>query len=188
MEPGRCLSSAPGRRHHQSELARGYRKQDLRAAHRWQEHAPTRYAGVTNRRALSSHVQRVGMREEEDHREMEHKMSWGDAPDDAGYVHRIAIRLAFAGLGLGRHLLQVVLVPKGQKLMLVDDDATEHIIQIGSWTSSGMPELQVEPGAPVVRALSLKNGSAEIGPFSTAGVFHLYCTIHRGMNLTMVVQ
>jgi len=119
---------------------------------------------------------------------MEHKMSWGDAPDDAGYVHRIAIRLAFAGLGLGRHLLQVVLVPKGQKLMLVDDDATEHIIQIGSWTSSGMPELQVEPGAPVVRALSLKNGSAEIGPFSTAGVFHLYCTIHRGMNLTMVVQ
>jgi plastocyanin len=27
-----------------------------------------------------------------------------------------------------------------------------------------------------------------IGPFTTAGVFHLYCTIHQGMSLTIVVQ
>jgi hypothetical protein len=28
----------------------------------------------------------------------------------------------------------------------------------------------------------------ECGPFTTAGIFHIYCTIHQGMNLTIVVQ
>ena len=27
-----------------------------------------------------------------------------------------------------------------------------------------------------------------IGPFNTAGTFHLYCTVHQGMNLTVIVQ
>jgi GNAT superfamily N-acetyltransferase len=31
---------------------------------------------------------------------------WGDMPDDAGYVHRLAIRRIVAGQGLGRQLLQ----------------------------------------------------------------------------------
>ena len=33
------------------------------------------------------------------------RMVWGDVPDDAGYVHRLAIRRAFGGKGLGRELL-----------------------------------------------------------------------------------
>jgi hypothetical protein len=85
-------------------------------------------------------------------------------------------------------LTNVVLVPKGEKLLLVDDDSVEHIIQNGSWTQSGTPQSQEEPGAPVVRNRDIKGGSVAIGPFTTAGVFHLYCTIHRGMNLTIVVQ
>jgi hypothetical protein len=85
-------------------------------------------------------------------------------------------------------LTNVVLVPKGGKLLLVDDDSVEHIIQNGSWTQSGTPQSQEEPGAPVVRNRDIKGGSVAIGPFTTAGVFHLYCTIHRGMNLTIVVQ
>jgi GNAT superfamily N-acetyltransferase len=31
---------------------------------------------------------------------------WKDVPDDAGYVHRIAIRRAFAGKGLGQIMLE----------------------------------------------------------------------------------
>jgi hypothetical protein len=85
-------------------------------------------------------------------------------------------------------LTNVVLVPKGGKLLLVDDDSVEHIIQNGSWTQSGTPQASSEPGAPVVRNRDIKGGSVTIGPFTTAGVFHLYCTIHRGMNLTIVVQ
>ena len=32
------------------------------------------------------------------------------------------------------------------------------------------------------------NSSATIGLFTTAGTFKLYCTVHAGMNLTVVVQ
>jgi len=85
-------------------------------------------------------------------------------------------------------LTNVVLVPKGDTLLLVADDTVEHIIQNGVWTPSGLPHPAVEPGAPVVHALDLKGGSAHIGPFPTAGVFHLYCTIHQGMTLTIVVE
>lgn len=85
-------------------------------------------------------------------------------------------------------LTDVVLVPKGSKLVLVDDDSNEHIIGNGSWTASGNPQPQAEPGAPVVHSLDIKSGSVVIGPFNTAGIFHFYCTIHRGMNLTVVVQ
>lgn len=31
--------------------------------------------------------------------------TWGDVPDDAGYVHGLAIRRKFAGTGLGREML-----------------------------------------------------------------------------------
>jgi hypothetical protein len=82
----------------------------------------------------------------------------------------------------------VALVPKGAQLLLVDDDSVEHIITNGAWPVSGPPQAPAEPGAPPVRNLDIKGGSAQIGPFASAGVFHLYCTLHRGMNLTVVVQ
>ncbi len=85
-------------------------------------------------------------------------------------------------------LTNVVLVPKGESLLLVEDDSVEHIIQNGIWTPSGLPQPQTEPGAPIVHSLDIKGGSVHIGPFPTAGVFHLYCTIHQGMSLTVVVQ
>ena len=33
--------------------------------------------------------------------------TWGDVPDDAGYVHGLAIRRDFAGMGLGREMLRL---------------------------------------------------------------------------------
>ncbi len=89
----------------------------------------------------------------------------------------------------GRNFVQnVVLVPKGSKLLLVNDTNVEHILQNGSWTSSGTVVTTAEPGAPVLHNLDSTHGSLEIGPFTTAGTFHIYCTIHAGMNLTIVVQ
>jgi ribosomal protein S18 acetylase RimI-like enzyme len=32
--------------------------------------------------------------------------TWGDIPEDAGYVHGLAIRREFAGMGLGREMLR----------------------------------------------------------------------------------
>jgi len=82
----------------------------------------------------------------------------------------------------------VVLVSKGAKLLLVDDGNVEHVLHNGFWKADGAPESIVEPGAPVVRDVTVNGGSTEVGPFATAGVYHIYCTIHSQMNLTIVVQ
>lgn len=81
----------------------------------------------------------------------------------------------------------VVLVPKGSKLLLVDDGSYDHVLQNGFWQGT-TPRNQVEPGAPTVQNRDINGGSFEIGPFTTAGIYHIYCSIHVGMNLTIVVQ
>jgi plastocyanin len=91
-------------------------------------------------------------------------------------------------MGAVNFVQNVVLVPKGSKLLIVNDTNVEHNLQNGSWTASGTGVPRVEPGAPVLHNLDSKGGSLEIGPFNTAGIFHIYCTIHTGMNLTIVVQ
>jgi len=82
----------------------------------------------------------------------------------------------------------VVLVPKGSKLLIVNDGSVEHILQNGAWDANGTPHTLVEPGAPTLHNIDITGGSKELGPFTTAGVYHIYCTIHSGMNLTIVVQ
>jgi plastocyanin len=81
----------------------------------------------------------------------------------------------------------VVLVPKGSKLLMVDDASVEHILQNGAW-ANGTARTITESGAPIIHNVDITGGSVEIGPFTTAGIFHIYCTIHPGMNLTIVVQ
>jgi hypothetical protein len=82
----------------------------------------------------------------------------------------------------------VVLVPKGSSLLLVADSSAEHILDYGRWDANGVPHPLVEPGAPALHNLVMTGGSMELGPFTTSGVYHLYCTIHQGMNLTIVVE
>lgn len=82
----------------------------------------------------------------------------------------------------------VVLVPKGAKLRLVDDGNVEHVLRNGFWKAGGSQTSSVEPGAPVLKDVTVNGGSIEIGPFATAGVYHIYCTVHSQMNLTIVVQ
>jgi plastocyanin len=87
------------------------------------------------------------------------------------------------------HFVQnVVLVPKGETLLIVNDSSVEHVLQNGTWDKNGTPHAGVEPGAPTLRNVDITGGSREIGPFPSAGVYHLYCTLHQGMNLTIVVQ
>ncbi len=87
------------------------------------------------------------------------------------------------------HFVQnVVLVPKGSKLLIVNDSSVEHVLQNGSWDTNGTTHTGAEPGAPTLRNVDITGGSREIGPFASAGVYHLYCTLHQGMNLTIVVQ
>jgi len=80
-----------------------------------------------------------------------------------------------------------VTIQKGQKLNLIDDATSTHIITNGSWVN-GSAKPGKEPGAPTVNQTYIGNDSAPIGPFNTAGTYQLYCTVHQNMNLTVTVQ
>lgn len=82
-----------------------------------------------------------------------------------------------------------VTISKGSSLNLVDDVAVTHIISNGSWVN-GTPMPATEPGAPTVSNVQFTSAgqSQAVGPFNTAGTFHLYCIVHQNMNLTVIVQ
>jgi plastocyanin len=82
-----------------------------------------------------------------------------------------------------------VTISKGSSINLIDDVAVTHIISNGSWVN-GTPMAAIEPGAPTVSNVQFTSAgqSQTIGPFNTAGTFHLYCTVHQNMNLMVIVQ
>jgi len=81
-------------------------------------------------------------------------------------------------------------IAKGSKLTLVNDVAVVHIIANGMYGANGTPRPVKEPGAPTVNNLQFSSSgeSKQIGPFTTAGTFHLYCTVHVNMNLAVIVK
>ena len=81
-----------------------------------------------------------------------------------------------------------ITIKKGESITLIDDAQDSHIIANGTW-ENGTAKPQNESSAPQVENLQISSsGQGTIGPFTTAGTFHFYCTIHSGMNLTVVVQ
>ena len=81
-----------------------------------------------------------------------------------------------------------ITIPKGSTITLVNDSAATHILANGSWVN-GSPQPMQESGAPVVNNVQVTgNGSQTIGPFNTSVTYHIYCTIHPGMSLTVIVQ
>ena len=77
-------------------------------------------------------------------------------------------------------------ISKGSKVTLVDDVQVLHIITNGQWVND-TPALSVQPGAPTIPNVNIAGGSADIGPFNTAGKFNVLCTVHVGMNLVVNV-
>ena len=79
-------------------------------------------------------------------------------------------------------------IPKGSKLTLVDDVQVLHIISNGMWDASGNQVTTKEPGAPIISNVNINGGQADIGPFNTAGTYHIYCSVHVNMNLVVTVK
>ncbi|GCE03022.1 hypothetical protein KDAU_03510 [Dictyobacter aurantiacus] len=90
-------------------------------------------------------------------------------------------------MGASTFIESEVTVPKGQKLDLIDNVAAPHVIKNGTWNGS-TPDPTTEPGAPTVNASFTGNDKQTVGPFNTAGTFKLYCTIHGGMKITIIVK
>jgi plastocyanin len=102
---------------------------------------------------------------------------------------------AGAGAGPSVHMGETtflqpsVTISKGSSLNLIDDVPVLHIIGNGSWVNN-VTKPAIEPGAPVVNNVQISSAgqSIVVGPFNTAGTFHLYCSVHLNMNLTVIVQ
>ena len=107
----------------------------------------------------------------------------GTATDNSALVH----------MGTTNFLQPSITIRKGEKIILIDDSASIHIIGNGTWeqgtgTSLFNARSYQEPGAPKVSVQVTGDRSQTIGPFNTAGTFHLYCLVHPGMNLTVMVK
>jgi hypothetical protein len=89
-------------------------------------------------------------------------------------------------LGPASFTPSLVAVPRGSKLLIVDDASILHILANGSWEQSRAASAR-EPGAPRVNDVHIDGGSVEIGPFTNSGTFHILCLVHPEMNLTVVV-
>jgi plastocyanin len=79
-----------------------------------------------------------------------------------------------------------VIVPQGAKLRIVADTSILHILSNGIWKNN-TPQAGQEPGAPKVDNVQISGGSLEIGPFTTSGTYHIFCTVHLNMVLTIFV-
>lgn len=91
-------------------------------------------------------------------------------------------------LTANRFAPDIVALHRGDRLLIVDDGPTPHTLTNGSWSADNRPMPDVEPGAPLINNVALNNNTVTLGPFITADTYHLYCTIHPGMNLTILVQ
>jgi plastocyanin len=82
----------------------------------------------------------------------------------------------------------IIALHKGDTLTIVDDTPVPHILANGTWSSDSKPVPGEEPDAPTVNNVEVNGNSAIIGPFTTSGTYHIYCTVHPGMSLTIIVQ
>lgn len=90
-------------------------------------------------------------------------------------------------MGASTFLQKEITIKKGESITLSETSGSPHVITNGTWDGS-TPKPGKEAGVPTVNLNFVGHDSKQIGPFTTAGKFEFYCTIHGGMNLTVTVQ
>ena len=92
-------------------------------------------------------------------------------------------------MGTSNFIDKAVTIKKGESLTLVDTASSPHVVVNGTWQGTTQKPAK-EAGAPTVNLnfAGTTGESKSAGPFTTAGTFKLYCTIHQGMDLTVTVQ
>jgi plastocyanin len=90
-------------------------------------------------------------------------------------------------MGGSTFLKPTVTLQKGQTLTLVDTSSAAHIVTNGTWQNGTAKHMQ-ESGAPTININFAGSDTHTTPAFTTAGTYLIYCTIHSGMNLTVIVQ
>jgi plastocyanin len=84
--------------------------------------------------------------------------------------------------------LSSITINKGESVNLINDAMVVHVIANGTWDGS-TPKPKIEPGAPKIDNIQIGgNATTTIGPFNTAGTFQIYCTVHQGMKMSIIVK
>ncbi len=78
-------------------------------------------------------------------------------------------------------------VAKGSSLQVVPSAPSFHNLVNGSWINGNQVPMK-ESGAPTVNNVQVTSSTVSIGPFTTAGTYHILCTVHPNMNLTIIVK
>jgi plastocyanin len=78
-------------------------------------------------------------------------------------------------------------VAKGSNLQVVPSVTSFHILTNGSWVNNNQVPMN-EADAPTVTNVQETSSTISIGPFTTAGTYHIFCTVHPNMNLTVIVK
>src|SRR5260370_2785439 len=82
----------------------------------------------------------------------------------------------------------IIALNTGDTLRLVGDSPTPHILANGSWSASNQQKPGAEAGAPAIHNVMVNNNTVVLGPFTAAGTYHIFCLVHPGMNLTILVH
>ncbi|HEX7736703.1 MAG TPA: plastocyanin/azurin family copper-binding protein [Ktedonobacteraceae bacterium] len=80
-----------------------------------------------------------------------------------------------------------ITLAKGGTLKIVQDQSSYHVFDYGKWNGSSQAK-ETPANAPAIKDLTLSGASVSVGPFTAAGTYHIYCTVHPGMDLTVVVK
>jgi plastocyanin len=78
-------------------------------------------------------------------------------------------------------------VAKGSSLQVVPAAPSFHNLINGSWVNGNQVPMK-ESGAPTVNNVQVTSSTVSIGSFITAGTYHILCTVHPNMNLTVIVK
>jgi len=105
-----------------------------------------------------------------------------------GIKEQLAEAKTKVGMGATEFVETEVTIKKGDFITITNDTPALHIIANGIWDGT-TAKPGAEASAPKVNfSLTGKEAKKTIGPFSTAGTFKLYCTIHPKMNLIIKVE
>ena len=109
-------------------------------------------------------------------------------PGTAGSASTGGSGTATVHLTANRFAPDIVALHKGETLTFVDEGSVPHILANGMWIADNHPSPGVETGAPAIRNVGVNDKNVRVGPFTTPGTYHIYCTVHPGMTLTVLVQ
>jgi len=109
-------------------------------------------------------------------------------PVTAGNASTGGSGTATVRLTSNRFAPDILALHKGETLTFVDEGSVPHILANGVWSADNRPAPSVEAGAPAIHNVDVSGKSVTIGPFTTPGTYHIYCTVHPGMTLTVLVQ